>query len=127
MIKPDDMKVGTWYISGNIMLYPYKRNEEQTVYHYDRNFYGDTFSMLTYQTITHFGPKRVEIGDTDQWEIRVDEKWKKSNVDPTEYMRNYLYLDEKEHVISDEDIEIPNADDFKRLVHAIFTYQFGWV
>lgn len=121
--------MGTWYKPSNIMMFPYKRNEDQTIHQYPRAFHGDTFSMYYYQVIDHWGPERWEYEDTDKWQIHVDEEWKKSNVDNTKYIRNYPYWNEKEHTIeNDKDggIEFATSEDFRELINVIFEYQNGW-
>ena len=123
-MNPADMKLNTWYKSGNTMMYPYQRNEDETIYMYSDTHNGDTFSMLTYQVITHFGPERWELEDTDQWQIK-DQMWKRSK-DSKPYRRLYLYWDENEWVMEGEDITLPESQDFYNLINAIFIYQQGW-
>lgn len=100
------------------MMYPYKRNE---------GWQYDNFSMITVQVITHWGPNIHELNDVDEWQIRTDEQWKHSDQDKETYTRNFLYWDEKQWVIEDRDIEIPEQQDYRDLVHAIFSYPDEWV
>lgn len=101
----NNLEIGKWYKDGNILFMPIKKLDQHPYASRFGRFDDGAYELLWFQDVRHMGfYKYLNV----LYEIHNEDD------------RSYLYNDDYQNIIKEEDIKLPSSKDFRNAIESIF-------
>lgn len=115
MVDLNNLEIGEWYKSRNILIKPLNKREERFQTKYEGYFDGIVYKLLTIQVISHMNAVDVNIHD----------KWMSFDyINQLDTRRSFLYWEDAEWTIEYDDVfKVEGSIELRDALSSVFEFK----